>query len=79
MFEIMDTQGQEAVIKGLRVLCLCGDGDNAGLDGLLAAAQRNLGWQVDMLRPDISQFCERQAFESDGGAVAEIDALNGHW
>jgi hypothetical protein len=61
--------------KGLRILCVRGDGDDAGLDALLAAGRRDLGWTVEMLHPDLSRFLEKQAFESDRGALEALDAL----
>jgi CDP-glycerol glycerophosphotransferase (TagB/SpsB family) len=62
-------------LKGLRVLCVCGDGDDEGLEAVLATATRELGWQVETTRPDVSRFTERQAFEDDENAVVEVDAL----
>jgi hypothetical protein len=62
-------------LKGLRILCLIGEGDDAGLGALLSAATRDLGWQVETMRPDLSQFREKQDYEDDEKAVAEIDAL----
>jgi CDP-glycerol glycerophosphotransferase (TagB/SpsB family) len=62
-------------LNGLRILYLRGPGDDAGLDVLLGEATRDLGWQVETLRPDLTQCCKRQSFEADSDAVAEIDAL----
>lgn len=62
-------------LRGLRAVCVRGAGDDSGFDALLAAASRDLGWQVETLRPDMSRFCGKQAFEADDAAVAAVDDL----
>lgn len=75
MLQTNDAAADLNALKGLRVLCLRGEGDDSGLALLLAAAQRDLGWQVETLQPELSRFCEAQSFEAAAGAVAEIDAV----
>lgn len=70
-----DLSAEIRSLRNLRVLCLRSGGDNAGLEELLAAATRDLDWQITTLRPDLARLCERQAFETDHNAVAAIDAL----
>lgn len=66
-----------AGLRNLRVMSVCGGGDDAGLNALLAAGRRDLGWRVELAQLDMARAFQRQSFEDDSNAVAGLDAFIG--